>query len=140
MYYKPDHFNIKELVDKQTYKYLGDKSWTLFNPYALLSLEVIRTFFDVPVYVNNWYKDGDLQFRGFRPFDCIVGSKYSKHRFGNAFDLNVKGIPAEEVRQVILANKNSIFLHITTLESGVNWVHFDCRMIPLDNRILLVSK
>lgn len=141
LFYIPKHFDIKELVDENTFNNLGEKAWSLFNPYALISLDSIREYFNTPVYVNNWHNGGVLQFRGFRPFDCTVGSNYSQHRLGNSFDLNIKDIPAEEARKVILKNKNNIyFRYITTLESGVSWVHFDCRMIKPEERILLVHK
>ena len=138
MYYQCRYFKGYEIVDKDTFIMLGNQVWMLFHPEALISLDNIRAWFDRPVIVNNWASGGDLQFRGFRPSDCTVGAKFSQHRLGNAFDLDVQGIAADEVRKVILDNKdNDIrFQYITCLETDISWVHFDMRNIP--NRILLV--
>jgi hypothetical protein len=101
-----------------------------FQPRALFSLDGIRVHFGRPVIVNNWLWRGDFQFRGFRPVTCQTGAEYSQHRMGNAFDLDVQGIPAEEVRQEILKRKDDVLFHfIMCLEAGTNWVHFDCRNI-----------
>ena len=132
------HFDIKELVDPETYKLFGEASWMFLNPAALSALDDLREFFGVPVTVNNWHTGGQFKYRGFRPRACTVGGEYSQHRLGNAFDCDIKGVTADEARQRILANKDDVrLMHITCLEDKVNWVHFDCRNIP--DRIRVVQ-
>ena len=137
-FYKCVNFKPEELVDRQTLERFKGDIWFLFNQRALIALDGIRNYFKKPVTVNNWYWNGSFQFRGFRPFDESTGAKYSQHRLGNAFDLDVEGIPAGEVREEIIKNKDGVhFYLITCLEIDITWLHFDCRNI--ENRILLVK-
>ena len=138
MFYKCKHFQISELVDKATYNKLGEQAWMLFNPTALIALDGIREYFGSAVYVNDWSSSGVFQFRGFRSMTCNTGATYSQHRFGNAFDCDVKGLSANSARKQIVDDMDSPLLEfITCLESDVNWVHFDCRNI--EERILMVK-
>ena len=106
----------------------------MLNPETLVALINLREFFGVPITVNNWHIGGSFQYRGFRPSDCKVGAKMSQHRFGNAFDCDIKGYTAEQARQKILANQDHLLLRsITRLEAGTSWVHFDLK--PLQRKI-----
>jgi hypothetical protein len=136
LFYKCEYFDIEELVDRKTFELWGEKSWMFLKPDALISLDQIRKYFNKPTWVNNWVVGGPFQWRGFRPPYCDVGAIYSQHRFGNAFDLDVEGMEAHEVRQVILNNEDH-FLMIMCLEINISWVHFDLRNIP--DRIKLVK-
>lgn len=137
-FYKCTNFQALELVDKQTFDRFNGDIWFLFNQKALISLDGIRNYFKKPVIVNNWYWNGKFQYRGFRTRECPEWSQYSQHSFGNAFDLDVEGMSADEVRQVIIENKeDSHFELITCLEVNISWVHFDCRNIA--DRIRLVK-
>lgn len=139
MLYKPKYFKLIELVDKYTYSRFKEKAWSFLDPYALQALDNIREYFNSPVTVNTWSFGGDFQYRGFRPKHCDIGADYSFHRYGKAFDYDVKGVPAEEVRQTIIKNKDKDeFKLITCLEADVNWVHMDVRPIEDNLRILLV--
>lgn len=138
MMFRCKHFDIKELVDEKTYKQFEEGSWMFFNQDALKALDGIRDYFETPVIVNNWASGGQFQFRGLRPITYTGGGTYSQHRLGNAFDCDVSGMSAEQVRKKILADKdNELLKLITCIEGGVNWVHFDCRNIP--DRIRVVS-
>jgi len=136
VYYKCKHFEIYELVDPVTFDKWGEQAWMFFRPEALLSLDKIREFYNKPVTINNWKWGGSFRYRGLRPNYVTTGAVWGQHRFGNAFDLDVKGLSAEQVRQDIIKNKDTVFTEITCLEANVNWVHFDCRNVS--NRIMLV--
>ncbi len=138
IYYKCIHFDIEELVDRQTYKKWGEKAWMFFRPETLISLDNIRKHFQRPVWVNNWSIGGDFQNRGLRLSYSMVGDEYSQHRFGNGFDLDVQDMKAEEVRQEILIHKDApLLIGIMCLETNISWVHFDCRNI--EDRIRLIK-
>ena len=108
------------------------------QPYALMSLDGIRVYFGKPVLVNNWAAGGQSENRGFRPTASTVGVPYSQHRYGNAFDIDVQGVDAESVRQEIIKNKDLyLFCKIMCMETGITYVHFDCRNIS--DRIRLVN-
>ncbi len=136
MYYRCRNFQIKELVDKKTFEQFGADAWMLLDPRALETLDAIRTYFAAPVTVNDWPFGGKNQYRGFRPPDCKVGAKYSQHRRGAAFDISVKGYGADQVREEIIAHKDTYFPYIMCLEAEVPWVHFDVRNIPDPIRIV----
>jgi len=137
IFYRPKFFDIKELVDRETFNRWGEKAWMFLRPEALNSLDMIRDHFEKPVWVNNWEIGGDFQWRGLRPAYSTVGNVHSQHRFGNGFDLDVQGVNPDEVRETILKHQDNIFTLITCLETDITWVHFDCRNI-LD-RIRLVK-
>jgi hypothetical protein len=132
------HFELYELVSKDTYEAMGDSAWSLFNPEALEALDNLREYFGVSVTVNTWKNGGSLQHRGYRtPQEAAdLGSPNSQHRFGNAFDCDIQGISADDARKQICDNKdNPLLIKIQRLEDGVPWVHFDLKPVP--NRIYL---
>lgn len=130
MIYICKHFIIQELVDEHTYIRFHDDAWQFFNVDALKMIDGIREYFDKPVFVNNWDMGGENQFRGLRPSYVTIGAVLSLHKFGGAFDMTIKGVPAEEVRQEILANKNHELLkYINSMERDVPWLHADVRNI-----------
>lgn len=131
------HFDVMELVPEAVFKRFGLGSWQFLNPIALQGLDGIRDFFDRPITCNDWHRRGHYQFRGFRPRTCEVGAEFSQHRLGNAFDLDITSVPAEQARQQILAHPDDPRLQlITCMEAGVNWLHVDFRNIP--DRIRIV--
>lgn len=126
-----NHFQLYELVDRTTYQKWGNGAWTLLNPLALEALDGIREFFNKPVVVNNWFGGGPFQYRGYRNEHCPIGAKYSQHKKGNAFDLDVQGMTADEVRAAIVENQDHALLkNIQRMEADVSWVHFDLAKPP----------
>lgn len=135
--YRPEYFAIQELVDRATFERFGAGSLMFLNPTALQALDGLRDYFGKPIRVNDWHKGGRFQYRGLRPRGCNVGGDYSQHRLGNAFDCDVIGLSAEEVRQEILSHLTDPRLElITCIERDVNWLHFDCRNVE---RIMTVK-
>ena len=132
------HFQIHELVDPDTYNQFAEAAWMFFCPAALQALDLLRDYFGAPIVVNNWRHGGEFKYRGFRPVMSSVGGNYSQHRMGRAFDLDVIGYTANEVRRTIIINKDMpSFRLINCLETDINWVHFDTRNIS--DRIRIVT-
>jgi hypothetical protein len=136
------YFKTYELVDRATYESVGDEALTLFfNPNALQALDDLREFFGSSITVNDWYwRKGGFQWRGYRtPKKAAeLRSPYSQHRYGNAFDCDIKGYTAEQARHMIILNKDDILLSkIMRLEAKVTWLHFDLK--PVENRIYLFN-
>ena len=127
--YMPKHFQLYELVDKTTFYKHGVGAWKFLNPEALRMVDDVRDFFNVPIICNNWWGNNNhnaLQYRGYRPPECTVGAPYSEHRKGNAFDLTVKGVTAEEARQRIMDDRdNPLLERVMRIEAKVNWLHID---------------
>ena len=120
--YRPKHFIIQELVPPEVFDELGDHSWLVLDPRAVVTLDQLREHFGI-CHVNNWHLGGELKYRGFRPMSCTVGAKYSQHRFGRAFDCSFN-VSAEIARRYIIENRES-FPFLSRLEDEVNWLHFD---------------
>jgi hypothetical protein len=130
--YKPKYFEWDELLPKHIYSDNSVVFHEIFNIETLMTLDELRVIFDAPITVNNYKWGGKFQYRGYRDnifYDKYPNSNiYSQHRRGNAFDLDIKGLSAEEVRNKIIGFKKKGFLkHLTGLELDVSWVHFDCR-------------
>ena len=122
------YFELHELVDKETWTKLGSKSIWMLNEKAVKGLEALREAIAKPITVNNWYWGGNLENRGYRSIYSTTGAKFSQHRVGNAFDINVKGMSSDEVNEYI--QKNYHKFGITTLEDKSftpTWTHIDFR-------------
>lgn len=120
------HFTIKELVPRKTYEEYGNEAWKLLDKKAVDTIDFIREKLDLPITVNDWAWGGKFQYRGYRPENCPVGADRSAHKDGCAFDFDVKGMTAEEVRQWLEKNKHEL-PHPIRCEKVVNWVHIDTR-------------
>lgn len=137
-FYMCTHFNIVELVDPETYKTLGESAWSLFDPYLLSTMDRIRGRYKAAVTVNNWNSGGQFAFRGFRPAGYQGGAMLSAHRRGQAFDFDIAGMTAQQVRDDIKKNMEHIdFQFITVVETDVNWVHIETSNVP--NRIKWIA-
>lgn len=132
--YIPKYFDIKELVDKKTYENRGIKAFELLDPYMLWTLDRLRERFG-SITINNWSFGGQFQYSGFRPKDCDIGSYYSQHRLGRAFDLKFKDYTPDEIRSIIKVQyKHEDFKFINCVENKTpTWVHIDRR--PIEERI-----
>ena len=124
-------FSTKELVPKQVYTDRGEQALELARPEALLTLLEIRLLINAPMTINSWSWDNTgFQYRGYRPAS-YYGNKvsYSQHLLFNAFDFDVKGYNAHQVRDMLLQWKREGKLpYLTGIERTVNWVHIDCRL------------
>lgn len=131
-----EYFNIRELVCPHTYKSFGEKSWQFFDRDFLEALLILRRdVLKTEMYVNNWFKphDGEtFSQRGFRCNICqltkdktVKGLIYlTAHANGAAIDAIVKGMSAEQARQLIKDNAY-LFPMKVRIERGVIWLHFD---------------
>lgn len=128
--YKTKNFSIKELVPKDIYDLRGEKSWELFRPEALITLDELRILFDAPVTINNWPWGGKFHYRGFRPITYYNGKfSLSQHILANAFDFDVKGLTADQARTKIIDwKKRGALRYLTGIELNISWIHIDFRM------------
>jgi len=130
--YQCKHFKIWELVPPNMLTDIVedmDKLWLLFDMNALKSIDALRERYG-PAIINTHHIGGNLQYRGWRPFNCKEGSKFSQHKRGAAFDLTFLNISAKKVRQDIKQMPyNSIHYHglqhIRRIENNVSWLHID---------------
>lgn len=125
------HFIIQELVPPSIYNVWGDRSIFFLDPRLVSLADFVADFFKAPVLINNWNTGGPLDLRGFRPPDTLTGGKLSQHKFGRAFDCNVKGLTPKEVYDEILVNEKQFMNSGLTTMEDINftktWNHFDIR-------------
>ena len=127
------YFTINELVGKRTVNKYGEKAWRFLDHNTLQALLIVREGIGKPITVNS----GSTQQRGLRTnIQQLVRKKslndrlyISAHIQGKAFDFDVKGMTAEEVRDWCVANSN-LFPFKIRLEHKLNgkiisWVHLD---------------
>lgn len=124
------YFGIHELVCRDVYKKFGEGAWMFLDTDLLHLILILRTeIFKSPMTVNNWAVKGSFSQRGLRCNRCeLVKSKQapylSAHILGKAIDCDVKGMTAEQARQMIKANIDKIPFNIR-VEDRVNWLHVD---------------
>lgn len=129
-FYKPRHFQIRELVPPDVYLERGDGAIILFDSRILWTLDALRDVLAVPLTVNTWHSGGAYTQRGYRT-DPDTGARYSQHRFGRAVDFTVSGMTAQTFRDNVRSGDYPTQLqYITRIEDGVSWVHLDCASVP----------
>lgn len=138
---RPD-FDLREFVPPSVWEDFGTASRWFLDPRMLDLAQFYRDYFGSAVRVNDWHYGGDFTERGFRLPDTNTGARLSQHKFGRAFDCNVKGYTPDEVRREIKQNED-LFMEegLRALESGdiaTTWVHSDIRTTD-QNSILIVT-
>lgn len=136
------YFEIEEFVPPQIFKQYGQRSIWFIDPKIVDIATAYREFFEVPVRINNWHNGGPYSYRGYRPPRVNIGSEYSQHKFGRAFDCNIGTMNAKQMFDEVSKN----YAHfekfgLTTLENYKftdGWLHSDCR-ITNNDKLLIVD-
>ena len=141
MIYKPDNFILQEWLPKEFYEknsYKGETLWLIFDFRILWTAQQLRNIYG-KANMNDWYRGGHNQYRGWRPFDCSIGAELSQHKFARAGDMDFVNESAEQIREDIKVDKYpDAFKYITCIEDGVGWLHSDCRNWDKTNNGLLI--
>lgn len=145
-----EYFDIRELVDKETYDKYGEKAWQFMCPRLLHTMLVIRKELDKSITVNNWHIGGSFSQRGLRTnMQPIVKAKknlyLSAHLMGRALDFDVKGMTSHEVRNWLVANASKlpypIRLENKFAKTGkeITWVHLDVFYNDKNSKVYLFN-
>lgn len=135
------YFDVEEIVSPQLFerfKHHGDYFFlSRFDIRLLKTMVVIREALDLPITINNWKWGGRFDERGFRDTSTpMVQTKskndipwFSGHVVTMAFDFDVEGMTANQVRRWLKDNKSILPCKIR-LERKLNgdyisWVHLD---------------
>ena len=126
------YFYLDELVPEEVYRQFGARAIEFLDHRAVNGLDFIRSGTGYPIIVNNWWKEGQYNYSGYRPPNCSVGAKFSQHKYGRGFDLKSKGLTPPELREWLRDISHAAFLTesgmITTIEQGTEtWTHIDNR-------------
>lgn len=149
MYCIPNYFTAGEWFSQRVIQsnsavgFVSNKIWRLVDYRVTWTVDQIRKHFKKPVVMNDWLWGGNNEQRGFRSiselfdsarfndtgvFGLKLSSSTSQHCFGRACDCKVSGLPADEIREDIRKNPYADrYKHITCVEEGVSWLHFDVR-------------
>ena len=130
-----EFFYLDELVAPEIYHKWGAKSIYFLDRSLIIGLVALRKMTDAPIYINNWGIGGARKYSGLRPKDCLVGSKFSQHKFGRAFDIRSKLYSPAELR-AILDEYATFFVGnglITGYELDTDtWTHIENRVWKVD--------
>lgn len=128
---KKFNFKIQELVCPHIHAGYSEKTqWMFIDRRLLETLNVVRVdIIKASMVINNYKVGGQYVESGVRCNLCpIVKGKekvyMSAHVTGKGIDFRVPGMTAEQVRQLIIKNKDLLPYPIR-LEKGVSWVHLD---------------
>lgn len=130
-----ENFVIQEFVPKTIFEIYGDTSIRFLNPQLFTIAKGIREYFGKPMRINDWHRGGSLHFRGFRPHDCNVGSKYSAHKRGMALDFDIAGVDDASIQRIIEEEYETYFKHlgITAIEEDTDgWTHVSCENFNME--------
>lgn len=145
------YFQIYELVGPKTYKKHGERAWKFFSDNALHSLLITRVNLNRKITVNTWYWGGKFSQRGlrtnvqnmFRQLTKALKLYLSGHVLGEAFDYDVQGMEAEEVREWIVANHHlyPMKIRLEHKKNGkpITWVHQDSIFEPHNPKVYLFN-
>lgn len=123
------YFNIKELVDPDTFAKYGIQAFDLFDLELLKTLTALREHYGFSMVINDWSWGGAFRYRGYRPSGCGVGAETGAHYKGKAVDVDFytkekKIVPPATMVANILRDRE-LFPAIRGMETGVNWNHID---------------
>ncbi len=142
---KRTRFNVKELVPKKAWDSQKAYALGLLRPKLIQAILLYRDWFDTTVWINTWpYSNapGNFHQRCYRFLDG-VGARYSRHKYGMAFDSNVKGLTAAFVYKEIMDNQSDFynmgFTTIEDIEIARTWGHLDIRWTDLILRLKVVK-
>jgi hypothetical protein len=137
-----EYFTVKEFVPQSIYRQYGDKSIFFLDARMLNVATAYRKYFNKPIIINNWHTGGTFQQRGYRLPNSTTGAALSQHKFGRAFDCNVKGLKDKDAYDEIVKNYDFFKeVGLSTLENfnfTGSWIHSDVRLTNSSN-ILIVD-
>jgi len=129
------HFQLNELIDKETYTEYGSNALRFIRTDALILLEKIRAHFNTPITINNWHKGGEYNWSGLRSPKYKNYKITSLHSWGAAWDMKFSKLDIRTVREEIIDKRDVLFPELMGIELGTKtWIHIDTRYIK--DRIL----
>ena len=123
-------FVVQEFIDRETYKRCGDNSIVLMSDEMIYTAVAIRNISQTPVMLNSWHTGGANQYRGYRPWDCPIGARFSMHKYGRAIDFKIVGWTTPKIRGWLIENhKNFPYIKRIEKDDGQDRVHVDNKVI-----------
>ena len=129
--YRPKYFTIKELVNPELLKKIGEETaWKMFDDRLLKAADQIREKYGAVVVNGTGLTDC-----GLRDPQSTTGAKYSMHKIGRALDLHIVSIEKKwagnksgkttdynRVREQLMLDPK---FDILNFENNISWLHID---------------
>lgn len=128
------NFYLDEFIPKEIYDKYGENSRWFIDYWTVQMAQAVRTFYNFPIVINDWWNGGQRNYSGFRPWDCEVGAKQSQHKMKCAIDCHQTIMSPEEWRQKIRKDYDVLktICTLSCMESDTpTWVHLDRRWTNL---------
>ena len=126
------HFTVKELVDPETVKAMGEaRAANTVHQVLIDTLEHLKAMLDGESITVNDYGSpwgGNFKYSGVRPYTYKEGARFSSHRYGNTAACKFKTLPAVWVQRFILDHQDD-FPNIVRMEDAAitkTWLHIEC--------------
>jgi len=124
------HFSVKELVDPETVKVMGEvRAANTVHQVLIDTLEDLKDHLNgALITVNSYEWGGNFRYSGVRPHTYTDGAKFSSHRYGNTADCKFEDLTATWVQQLILKHPED-FPNIVRMEDAAitkTWLHIEC--------------
>lgn len=136
-------FKLVEFIPPEVHITFGDNAVWFIDKKTVELAQFIRDYFSAPMTINNWHTGGQFKERGYRVPGSKTGQIFSQHKFGRAFDFNIKDLTANQVRAIILRDPEPFLkAGLTTIEDETyspTWVHADIRWNFARKNILIVK-
>lgn len=132
--YKPNYWDIKELVSPEVYRVWGEAAWQFFDDEYLIDLDIIREEWGDTLIINNWAWGGNFNESGLRDNLCsIVRSKkklyLSGHVLAKGFDIKPQNGKHDKFWHFVLSlMRKGKLKKLTRLEHFKHtptWCHID---------------
>ena len=141
-----DYFNISEVVCPEVYHKYNEFAWNFFDMRLLIIMEAIRTKLNKKITVNDYQVHGQFTQRGLRCVQCQIMIDLFKsgnlfvdpHALGKAWDFDIEGLVAQEVRDYLIQNK-TLWPYPFRLENSVNWIHLDVYSDGSNGKVVLFN-
>ena len=130
------NFRIQEFVPRIEYTQHGEDSINLIDHRLIVIAQWLRDKTGKSITINDWYKGGSFQNRGYRPADSSVGAPKSMHKKGMALDMNIGNMTGDEMRQLVRDNWEELkALGVRRIELGTSWLHIDLKETGVDHLV-----
>lgn len=129
--YKCKHFTIKELVNPDVLKQIGEMTaWAVFDERILRMADAIREKYGACTVNASGLVDC-----GLRDPQSKTGAKYSMHKVGRALDLHIRSIElkhagdkAAKIKAYNQVREELMLSHqfdVLNFEHNISWLHID---------------
>lgn len=117
------HFKTTELVSKELYTMLGERSIKLFDKSVLDSLDNLRERWGSFIRINDWSKGGPYNQSGLRELNSKVGAVKSKHKEAIAFDVKTQNI--KKFYEFVTTTPGLNIIRVEDINFTPSWVHIE---------------